>query len=676
MRSLPAASRRAAFALALAAAAVFGGCSSGPEVLMRFDRSVDFYAAPFPSEDLVGADGTIAIDGFPNRDNIDMVSQTKALIGRDARGFAQMGAVYFQLAGSLVGKHLPSLTDTTKKDSPIFLLSVDASASDYLVRRPLTVDFEADGGPFGTRNQLSLLPLQGMPLRPRTTYAAVVMKRLGDLNGAPLGASPSMASLARGVLPQGMSQAAFQKYRGALDGLKQAGVAAGDIAALAVFTTDEPRAGLAAVIADMLARPAPPIADFTLKAMYDSYCVYYSQLDMPVYQSGTPPYQVAGGDWVFTNGKPVVQHTETSRLVVTVPRTTIPDAGFPTVLYIRTGGGGEAPIADRGHEPVEGMGATPGTGPAQEFARVGFAGVQVDGPHGGLRNITNGDEQFLVFNFFNAAALRDNVRQSAAELVLMSHLLGNISVDTTACLGARAADGSARMHIDLSRLAIMGHSNGSWILPLVAASQPALRTALLSGAGGSFINNLVYKLKPLDVRSVAQAILSYTNTTLTEHDPVATLVQWGGEPADSQIYTGAMIREPAAGEKPRNVLMMQGIVDHYILPRIANPISLSLGLDQAGPELDQGNPGLGPEELPISQFLAISGRKHIDFPASGNIDAATTAVLVQHPEDGIEDGHEVVFQTEPPKTQYRCFLKTFAAGGAPTVIDGTNGTCP
>ena len=29
---------------------------------------------------------------------------------------------------------------------------------------------------------------------------------------------------------------------------------------------------------------------------------------------------------------------------------------------------------------------------------------------------------------------------------------------------------------------------------------------------------------------------------------------------------------------------------------------------------------------------------------------------------GIEDAHEVVFQTEPPKYQYRCFLESFLNG--------------
>jgi hypothetical protein len=47
-----------------------------------------------------------------------------------------------------------------------------------------------------------------------------------------------------------------------------------------------------------------------------------------------------------------------------------------------------------------------------------------------------------------------------------------------------------------------------------------------------------------------------------------------------------------------------------------------------------------------------------------------TAVVVQHPKNKIEDGHEVVFQTEAPKRQYRGFLKGLAQGDVPTVVEG------
>jgi hypothetical protein len=111
--------------------------------------------------------------------------------------------------------------------------------------------------------------------------------------------------------------------------------------------------------------------------------------------------------------------------------------------------------------------------------------------------------------------------------------------------------------------------------------------------------------------------------------------------------------------------MMQGIVDHYIMPPIADTASLSMGLDLAGPELD----GTVPEIAmfpPVGTLLDLVGGQTIALPASGNATGPggvkVTAVVTQHPEDGIEDGHEVVFQTEAPKHEYRCFLEGLKKG--------------
>ncbi len=55
----------------------------------------------------------------------------------------------------------------------------------------------------------------------------------------------------------------------------------------------------------------------------------------------------------------------------------------------------------------------------------------------------------------------------------------------------------------------------------------------------------------------------------------------------------------------------------------------------------------------------MSEGEQIALPTGGNR-GDSTRVVVQHPEDGIEDGHEVVFQTEAPKRQYRCLLASLA----------------
>src|SRR5690606_19437534 len=134
-------------------------------------------------------------------------------------------------------------------------------------------------------------------------------------------------------------------------------------------------------------------------------------------------------------------------------------------------------------------------------------GVSWDGPHGGPRNVTGGDEQFLMFNVLNPDALRDNVRQSALEAVLVARTAGALTFDASSCPGADT--GGAQVRFDPERLALMGHSMGATIAPLAAAAEPAFRALVLSGAGGSYLENVLHKRKPLDVRPLAELLLGY-----------------------------------------------------------------------------------------------------------------------------------------------------------------------
>jgi hypothetical protein len=639
---------------------------------MSFARSGGLYDAPFPSDDLRRG-GIIDISAFPNPRSVGIVRQSRDLITRDYVGFALTGGIFFQVSAGLDPARLPAIGDTAQAGAPVFLIGVDPQAPDYRRRYPVEVAFVSDGGPFGAPNLLSLLPLQGIPLRPRTLYAAVVLRRLGDAQGQPLGVSPSMSALAAGNRPAGLSPEAFASYQQALAALREAGVAASDIAGLAAFTTGDPTADMALFRTDVLSRPLPMPGPWQRQEVFDDYCVYSTTMGMPDYQQGTPPFTNAGGDWMVDAAhRPVLQRVEEANVVVTVPRRELPQNGFPIVVFVRAGGGGDRPLVDRGTQPMPGADAlVPGTGPAMYFARAGFAGISVDGPLGGRRNPTPMvDENTLLWNLTNGAALRDNVRQNALELILVANLLPSLTLDTSDCPG-----GPATVSFDLAHLAVMGHSNGSTIAPLALSYEPRFRAAILSGAGGSWIENVVYKQKPLPIRPLAEIVLGYAANTLSAHDPVLTLVQWAAEPADPQVYDRRVLREPATDATPRHVLMFQGIVDHYILPRIANTTSLSLGLDLAGEPLDtEPLPDLV-GQTPLASVLQFSGGANIDLPASGNRPGGVTAVVVQHPSDGIEDGHEVVFQTDPPKHQYRCFLESFARG-TPVVPVGAGADAP
>ena len=639
---------------------------SGTTVSMDFARKGDFYAAPFPTDTRVAADGSIDLEGFPDPFGKDLVARVRAMLKTDVRGFGTTSGIFFALSAPIAAAGLPSVHGSVADGSMVALFDVDPVSPDYLRPVPVAVRFFPDGGPYGARNLLAVLPLQGAPLRPKTRYAALVRRGLLDGGGAHLGVSAGMAAIAAGNAPAGMSDAALASYRAALPALAAAKVDVSDLAGLAVFTTDAPTEGMGRVTAAMIASPPTPTQAFKRTDLFDTFCVYATTVPMPEYQQGKPPYTDAGGNWAFDGaGNPVVQRNEEANFVVTIPRRPMPAAGYPIVVFSRTGGGGERPLVDRG---VQGMTGGPaliaGTGPALYFAAAGYAGSSIDGPHGGLRNVTHGDEQFLMFNIGNPTALRDNVRQSAAELALQAHILEHVAVDVSDCPGADAPGQVARF--DPGTMVLMGHSMGATISPLTLAYEPRFRAALLSGAGGSWIENVIYKLHPIAVKGFAELLVGLTGSgyELTEHDPVLSLFQWAGEAADPPVYGRRIVREPADGPS-RHVLMMQGIVDHYILPSIANTTSLSFGLDLAGAELDGSVPEIA-SFTPLGSLLDLTGRAAITLPAAGNVTGAggakVTAVVTQHAADGIEDGHEVVFQTEGPKHEYRCFLESLAKG--------------
>src|ERR1700722_16860641 len=171
--------------------------SSKTEVEMSFDRAGKWLTAPFPSDDLRAADGAVDFPAFPNPQKLSIVSQLRSLIG-EAHGFSQNGGVFFSLTGALDASKLPTLDASLGAGSSVFLISVDTKAPDFLRRYPVNVSFQADGGPYGSKNLLSVVPLQGRPLRPGTTYAAVVLRALGDAKGLPLEVSASMSLLAEG----------------------------------------------------------------------------------------------------------------------------------------------------------------------------------------------------------------------------------------------------------------------------------------------------------------------------------------------------------------------------------------------------------------------------------------------------------------------------------------------
>jgi hypothetical protein len=254
-----------------------------------------------------------------------------------------------------------------------------------------------------------------------------------------------------------------------------------------------------------------------------------------------------------------------------------------------------------------------------------------------------------MFNALNPWALRDNVRQSALELALLPALLDTLAVN--GCDGQPVA-------LDTDRLALMGHSMGASIGPITLAISERYGAGVFSGAGSSYLENVMWKLSPTPVRPALEALLGITGDggRLVHGDPVMSLLQWAGEPSDPPIY--------GDGARDRHVLVVQGIVDTYILPPIAAATQLSLRLPLAGPDLGQDHPELAAFDT-YASLNALLGLTPVALPYAPA--EGPTRAVVHHVEDGIEDGHEVFFQLDAPKAQYRRFLQRWAAGEVPDI---------
>lgn len=626
-------------------------------------EALELYAAPWPDERLRDPDGAVRVATFPNPRAIPIVTQLLELLdGVD--GFGLSSTIYFPLTGPIDPRSLPDIPSSVEPSATAFVMDVDPASPARGERTPVDVSFATDPGPFGVPNLLSLLPLQGLPLAPNRLYAAVITTGIRGADGSALEAAPSTVAVIAGERPTGLGAEAYTAHRTALQALQNAGVNDASIAALAVFRTWDPTQELAAAREQVMGGPVPaPATAFELHEVFDTYCVFRSTLQMPDFQSGDAPYERAGGAWTRDRaGRLILQREAESNLWITVPRGSMPQEGFPVAVFIRTGGGGDRPLVDRGPRSTPGGPADePGTGPALAFARAGYAGVSVDGPLGGLRNPEGWDEQFAIFNINNPEGLRDNIRQSALELMLLPRILAALTVDASHCPDVITPTGDGKVVLAPDQVVLMGHSMGATIAPLVVALEPAYRALILSGAGASWIRNVNHKQSPIVVRAAAEALLGYAarSRRMTEHDPVLALLQWAGEPADPQVYAPRIAGGTPDGV-PRHVLMFQGILDTYIPPPVANPLSLALRLDLAGGDLDEE---LRPRFTPLADHLPLSGGAEVSLPIVGNRDGGEiTAVVVQHLEDGIEDGHEVVFQTASPQHQYRCFLESLRMG--------------
>ncbi len=671
--------RIAAFAWALACAAASCGSHGAPPpraiagVTARFELAAEagFYDLPFPSDVDREPDGTLDLHDFPVRESspVAFLLRRYVALADRATGAGPSSALFFAFDGKLDPASLPPTpADSLAAGASLQLVDVDPASPGFGVRVPATWRFRAEEQTYGPANLLAVLPRLGFPLRRSTRYAAIVTREARGADGAPLGSPLALEELKRGRAPDGSGErgaAALALYTPALAALERAGVARERIAAMTVFTSMDAVAGALALRSWSLANePEPaPLTPLARADVFEDYCVYEGRVRVPIFQDGTPPYALEGGEIHFDEtGAPLVQRHEDVSFAVTVPRTApMPAAGWPILLYEHGGSGTYREVIERGPLPDP----APGSGPARVLARRGIAAFGKDG----ATNVNRGNPTggLLFFNFLNPVAFRDNVRQSAFEQTVAVRMLRRLTIDARDCPGAdasAAADGLVRY--DPAHVLFMGHSTGSTVGPVFVAMEPAVEGAIFSGSGVSYIRQVQHKAQPFPLAPAVRLLLA-PGEVLDDFRPFLTVIQTAWEEAEPLSYEPYIVREPLEGARSRNVFASFGILDTYNPPPAENPGAAALGLDAVAPLVDEA----------IRDELALAGRAVVEPPLSGNVAGAdgtpvTAAVRQYRADPATGEGHYVLFQLDEGKHDYGCFLASLVRDGVATVPRAAN----
>lgn len=631
-----------------------------------------FWDAPYPSDLRLTADGHPDLTGLPNPASIAIVS---SLVGaaEEARGFPVLPVAYLRFSAPVSPR---TETDVIAADaaSPILLVDVDPDSPSRGSLVPVVAKtLEAD--PFTAENVLAIAPRPGFVLRPGTTYAAVVMKVANDAEGKPLGSNAVLGRLAAHTPEGAAEEAADALYSPLWDTLASIEIDAGDVAAATVFTTGrvvEETADLAERVVDAY---DVTIEDLALDEaeIYPELCVLRGNVSYAQFQQGEPPFDTEGLFAFDDDGMPVdTGRTEVAPVAIVIPRIPMPDGGYPVLLNVHGSGGFSIamvrPVGDDGvpGDPI---------GPAFPNAAQGIAMAGFAMPLNPER--FEGAEETEYLNVNNLAALRDTFRQGTLEARLFLEALEDVRIDPallTACTGPELPDGETEFFFDTSKMGITGQSMGGMYTNLIAPTDPLLRAAVPTGAGGHWTYFILEtSLRDGQIPSFLTLLLG-TTTQLTHLHPVLAIGAAALEPSDPIVYMPHLARLPLPGHPARPIYEPVGEGDSYFPTSVYDAVALAYGHEQAGE-------AAWPE---MQDALALIERDGlIEYPVTNNLESSEgdpyTGVVVQYEGDGTYDPHAIYSHRDDVKRQYSCFWRTFFDTGVATLVEPTtdwSAPCP
>jgi hypothetical protein len=642
-------------------------------VLFRVPRSTDpngndFYRLPFPN-DIRKHNGRISLQGHPRPGvnfllGFDVVDRYIRAIEADSTGFGTNQAIYLRFSRD------PDLT-TFNQAGAVALVDITPGSPDYGHTKSITW---TEGNPvtaYLCNRHMMIRPAFGQPLRPGTTYAAILRQTVHDTSGNAFGQDPDFAAMLASSAPADADlAAAWAAYAPLRSYLGDASVTfkltAAGLAVAAVYTTEAVEQPLTAIQAAITAAPAPtvsglvhcgdpgavsPCDDGKTGTAHLRGCLpgqlgaanfdeYQGTVSLPVFQQGTPPYsqpQDGGGISLDASGNVSIVTSQPVCFSLTVPKGAAPAAGWPLVVYSHGTGGSYLSAIGQGLAGDYALGVATG-GAAVPMATLGYDGVL----HGTRSNGSTTSPDTLVYNFYNPRAARDNGLQAAADLLALPR--------------AFAGQVTTGIKLDSGHVALYGHSQGGNATALAAARDAGYGAAVMSGTGGTIMLTLLGRTQPVNLAVMLPLLVG--DSPVDQNHPVLNLIQMYFERSDPVNFARRLFREPIAGAQRRHVLHVYGTSDSYAPVETQRRYAQAAAFQVALPLVDT-YPTL-PEYSMVTVALPISANQA--FGTLANI----TAAQAQYAPNGY-DGHFVSTNNPAARQTIQKMLVTFVRETNPII---------
>jgi hypothetical protein len=610
------------------------------------DSAGEFYRLPFPNDARV-VDGVLDLSGHPRPGDAvpgDPLGELLTAVQADFDGFALKGVVSLRFSRKV---RLSTLVSSRGEDDTLHVAVLSQNNPGYGETQRVAWTARSTGGRYLCQNWLAVSGPGDVPWDPATTYAVFVTRGVLADDGQAISADPDFLALMSTSAPQDPRLSnAWSQYGPLRSYVVTQGLDADDIVAAVVFTTADPSQALATVdlaISSTDIDPDPrdltlcdqgvisPCGDDDLRVCDSADPLFHEvhgRITLPRFQQGQPPYESAGGGWVWdAQGDPVAQGTEEVCFALTVPAGPPPAEGWPVVLVAHDVDGSFRTAVDHGW--------------AAELADLdsgGLATLSLDLPLHGSRGSAGRASSELWVNPDNPTATVGSLLQGAADLHAAARWLADWELSS-------GVTGSAAW-FDPDAFQLLGHGLGAEVGTLFLGTTDAVGSAVLANAPGDRAEQLLGQREPVDLSSRTRVALA--EDSLDRLNPMLNLLRLFYDRSDPVSLARQVFKEPAGGVAPKHVFLLYGVGD------------------RASPEGAQQALQLAMHVPTVGEVLVDFGQDLDELPASRNVPAQPSSVTAASVQLAPRDGHETLTEAGV-LDQVTAFLETALTDEVPTV---------